>query len=90
MAVTLTSDKLVPATSNVTVPASLSYVMSSFWTVMLGLLKHVENPDVVKVPADTIDGSNKERADNSRNGRNMMLKATNALEVFGVIPKIAV
>lgn len=47
-AVTFITLALVPATSNVTVFALLSYVISSFWTVMFELARHVLNPDVVK------------------------------------------
>lgn len=47
-AVTFITVALVPATSNVTVFALLSYVISSFWTVMFELARHVLNPDVVR------------------------------------------
>jgi hypothetical protein len=47
-AVTFIDLVLVPATSKVTFFALLSYVISSFWTVMFELVRHVLNPDVVK------------------------------------------
>ena len=82
-AVTFILLALVPATSNFTVFASLSYVMSSFWTVMSALARQVLNPDVVKTwPArafpDRDPSNNKEMADNVEDGRSILSTELNA------------
>jgi hypothetical protein len=49
MTYTLIVDLLVPATLKVTVFASLSYVISKFWTVISDPDKHSLNPEVFKI-----------------------------------------